>query len=295
MTDDTNRCRWITLEQTLAEFVYPAGRTQTQAHIRPLHWYVSCRLVLEGGFLPDEITPRPPFVVEGDLGAPSLVYRPEAGGSGEQTVLGGLKTKDVDITVVKPRIGPCVAVSVKGTLNAFRNLTNRMEEAVGDCTNLHLSYPNLVYGFLHLLRANREGPRRDAERRLLRAGPDGNLRSNDLAIAKDGIIVESIRRYHEVLLGLSGRRGLRNDLTRYESLAVALVRTEPPAILTDWPSADSPLRFETFFDRLFDEYDRRYVFAAPRLSATTGRVVWSADSPAFSESMAEDYPVRRDG
>ena len=79
MTDDPNRCRWIMLEQALAEFVYPAGRTQTQAHIRPLHWYVSCRLVLEGGFLPDEITPRPPFVVEGVAGRrPSSIARKPA-------------------------------------------------------------------------------------------------------------------------------------------------------------------------------------------------------------------------
>lgn len=112
---------------------------------------------------------------------------------------------------------------------------------------------------------------------------------------QDGAVVESIRRYHQVLLGLSGRRGLRNDLTRYESLAVALVRTEAPAIRTDWPGADSPLRFDAFFDRLFREYDQRYVFAAPRLSAATGRVVWSADSPAFSEPMARDYTLRCDG
>lgn len=295
MADITSRCRWITLERALAEFVYPAGRTQTQAHIRPLHAYVACRLVVEGGFLPDEITPRPPFVVEQRSGAPSLVHRPEAGGSGEQTVLGGLKTKDVDVTVVKPQIGPCLAVSVKGTLNAFRNLSNRMEEAVGDCTNLHLTYPNLVYGFLHILRANREGPRRDEERRILLAGTDGNLRSNDIAIRKDGAIVESIRRYHDVLLGLTGRRGLRNDLTRYESLAVALACTEPPAILPDWPGADSPLRFETFFDELFREYDQRYVFAAPRLAGRTERVVWRADSPAFSEPVARDFTLRCDG
>lgn len=87
-----------------------------------------------------------------------LVHDPESAAGGELTVLGGLKTKDVDVVVSEPGIGPCVAVSIKGTLNAFRNLTNRMEEAVGDCTNLHISYPNLVYGFLHVLRGNREGP-----------------------------------------------------------------------------------------------------------------------------------------
>lgn len=83
--------------------------------------------------------------------------------------------------------------------------------------------------------------------------------------------------------------------TRYEALAVALVRTDTPAILRDWPSSDSPLRFEHAFERLFREYDQRYVFAAPRLSATTGRIVWRADSPAFSEPMARDYPVRCNG
>ena len=31
--------------------------------IKPHHWYVSCRLVLEGGFHPDELKPRPPFTV----------------------------------------------------------------------------------------------------------------------------------------------------------------------------------------------------------------------------------------
>ena len=35
-------------------------------------------------------------------------------------------------------IGSCVAVSLKGTLNAYRNLTNRLEEAAGDCTRTYL-------------------------------------------------------------------------------------------------------------------------------------------------------------
>jgi len=37
------------------------GRTRSQRHIRPLHEYVACRLVLEGGFHPDELSPRPPL------------------------------------------------------------------------------------------------------------------------------------------------------------------------------------------------------------------------------------------
>ena len=207
-------------------------------------------------------------------------------------MIGGLKTKDVDVTVAKPEIGPCVAVSIKGTMNAFRNLTNRMEEAVGDCTNLHIAYPNLVYGFLHVLRANREGPRRPDEANVVQAADDGTVASNDIAIRKDGSVVDSIERYHEVLLGLEGRRGIRNDITRYESLALALVQPDPPAILETWPRSESPLHFEHAFERLYREYDQRYVFAAPKLAKRTARVQWRADSPAFAEDMALDYGAR---
>ena len=34
-------------------------------------------------------------------------------------------------------------------------MTNRMEETIGECTNLHITYPALVLGYLVLLRANR--------------------------------------------------------------------------------------------------------------------------------------------
>lgn len=61
---------------------------------------VACRLVLEGGFLPQEIVPRPPFEAHPTRrGAYRLVHVPESGGQGEQTVLGGLKAKDIDVVV----------------------------------------------------------------------------------------------------------------------------------------------------------------------------------------------------
>ena len=292
MAKDENRCRWISLDDALSGFAYPTGRTQSQAHIRPLHWYVACRLVVEGGFLPREITPRPPFEVEDREGDLTLFHSPDLGGSGEQTVIGGLKTKDIDVTVAKPAIGPCLAVSVKGTMNAFRNLTNRMEEAVGDCTNLHIAYPNLVYAFLHVLRANREGPRSDEETDIVQVAPDGNTASNDIAVRRDGTVVDSIERYHDVLLGLAGRRGIRNDITRYESLALALVQPRPPAITPEWPPGESPLRFERLFDRMYREYDQRYVFAAPKLAKRTARAVWSQDSPALKDRKTLDYRPR---
>ena len=47
-------CEWVSLRAALAHFVTFRGSTQSQRHIKPLHWYVACRLVVEGGFDPDE-------------------------------------------------------------------------------------------------------------------------------------------------------------------------------------------------------------------------------------------------
>ena len=56
-------CEWTTQKQAFAAFAGFAEKTQSAGHIKPLHWYVACRLVLEGGFNPDHIKPRPPFVI----------------------------------------------------------------------------------------------------------------------------------------------------------------------------------------------------------------------------------------
>src|SRR6266446_4067211 len=109
------------------------------------------RLVIEGGFHPDEIIPHPPLVVENKAGQSRLAFDLAAEREDEQTVLGGLKTKDIDVVVAKPGVGLVIAISVNGTGGALRNLTNRMEEAIGDSTNLHIMYPGLVYAFLHVI------------------------------------------------------------------------------------------------------------------------------------------------
>ena len=221
-----------------------------------------------------------------------LTHAPDHGGGGELTVLGGLKTKDVDVVVSKPGIGPCVAVSIKGTLNAFRNLTNRMEEAVGDCTNLHISYPNLVYGFLHVIRANLEGRLAPEAAHFLKPDAAGNVKANDVAVRADGSVSETIVRYHDVLPGLAGRAGVRNDVSRYEALALALV--DPAARLprTDWPEVGSPFRIENFMGAVYQAYDRRYVYPAPKLAGRTARLTWRADSPALEEPVALEFEPR---
>jgi len=100
------------------------------------------------------------------------------------------------VVVAKEGIGPVVAVSVKGTFGAYRNLVNRMEEAIGDSTNLHVMYPGLVYGFLHLLRANRE-----------RRG----YHPRDMGIGADNSVSPLIKRYYAALCEMTGRRFVRND------------------------------------------------------------------------------------
>lgn len=255
--------------------------TQSQRHIRPLHWHFALRLVIEGGFLPDEITPRPPIRVERGRAEEHLVFDPEYAREGEQTVLGGLKTKDIDIVVAKEGIGPVPAISVKGTTGAFRNLTNRMEEAIGDSTNLHIMYPGLVYGFFQIIRANRSN----------RPG----ILANDIALTEGDTVVTSIRRYHDVLTNLCGRRFVRDDFTRYEGVGFALIEasdSQAGQVLDLFPPTESPLRYERFIANLLEIYDLRYPYVAASLPALKRRV-WSRESPALlSLGTEEEWPRR---
>src|ERR1700686_3816425 len=97
-------CQWKSQADALREFAQFTGGTESAAHIKPLHWYVACRLVLEGGFHPDNIVPRPPFAVSEKHGAKYLSFDPKLGQGGERTILGGLKTKNVDVVVTKDGI-----------------------------------------------------------------------------------------------------------------------------------------------------------------------------------------------
>ena len=238
-------CRWVNQTDALGHFVLYDGPTQSQQHIKPLHWYVACRLVLEGGFHPDEIKPRPPFTVSRPRSQHLLRFDPGAATGGEATVLGGLKTKNVDVVISKNGLGPVLAVSCKGMTGAFRNLTNRMEETIGECTNLHITYPALVFGYLFVIRAN-EAP----APAVLANPPPGEhsvrpIAPNDIAIAESRRPVESIVRFASALSALSGRNGIRDDASRYEAISLALIDTRNDAVghpLPGFPPPDSPLR-----------------------------------------------------
>ncbi|MEQ1898474.1 MAG: hypothetical protein ABL971_13925 [Vicinamibacterales bacterium] len=296
MTKKPKPCEWVTLKNALETFVMAEGGTESSGHILAMHWHVASRLVVEGGFHPDHIRPRPPFVIKKRKGANVLEFSPTAGGVGEATVLGGLKTKNIDVVVTLPRVGPCLAVSMKGSLNAFRNLTNRLEEAIGDCTNIHLSYPVLVYGFLHVFCANREGAIPQHLSSRLDADPKtGQTKAADIAVRASGDVSEFITAYHEAMARLTGRKDLRDEVSRYEAIALVLADPAHESLgrtLSTYPASDSPLRISAFFDSLYKAYDLRYVYAARALQSHTRRLFWDPESPAIWDPRTEDLSPR---
>lgn len=288
-------CRWTTEAQALSEFAGFTGKIESASHIKPLHWYIASRLVVEGGFHPDDVTPRPPFRVVRKSGqAPQLHYDEGQAGGGERTILGGLKTKNVDVVVTREGIGPVLAVSCKGVTGAFRNLTNRLEETIGECTNLHITYPALVLGYVVLLRANRQIDELLEQTAVAEGDAPKQLAANDIAIAQGGEPVAAIMRFHNALRELVGRRGIRNDVSRYEAIGLCMVDMDASTrggLLADYPDDASPLRFERFFDTLYLRYDERFVTSAPDLAARTRRIEWAADSPAWMK-LDMDYVAR---
>ena len=295
MPPDNDRpkvCRWVSQADAFEHFAGYSGPTQSQQHIKPLHWYVACRLVLEGGFHPDEVTPRPPFALIRRRRGREIHFDPGRATGGEATILGGLKTKNVDVVVNKGGIGPVLAVSCKGMIGALRNLTNRMEETIGECTNLHIAYPALVLGYLFAIRANRLAAHAGTTARRMGA--------NDIAVSDDGSPVQTIVRFHSALSALAGRRGIREDASRYEAIALSMIDTLDGNLgqpLRNFPPAESLLRLDRFFNVLYTRYDERYVYSAPDLSSRTRRYEWSPESPILECGAIDNlgYEVRLEG
>lgn len=279
-----NVAQWMSEASAMKIFATSQEATESQRHVKPVHWYVASRFVIEGGFHPDDITPHPPFRVVERRGAHQLIYAPEEAGGGEAAILGGLKTKNVDVVIAKKGIGPVIAVSCKGMTGALRNLTNRMEETIGETTNLHITYPALVFGYLFLLRATREVEQVAEVASDIESSDDESQRRNDIALAQDGAPVEALLRFEYALSGMTGRRSIRNEVSRYESVGLVLVDVDaaPGRVLGEFPLPQSAIRLERFFPVIYERYEERFVFSAPSLTKTTRRMEWSRSSPAFS-------------
>jgi hypothetical protein len=63
-------------------------------------------------------------------------------------------------------------------------------------------------------------------------------------------------RFHNALRELTSRRGIRNDVSRYEAVSMVLVdpAENPGQVLETYPRMDSPLRIERFFEALYLRY-----------------------------------------
>jgi len=224
-----------------------------------------------------------------------LEYDPTVAASGEHTLFGGLKTKAIDVTVSIPGIGPVIAISMKGTLTAFRNLTNRMEEAAGDCTNIHLAYPGLVYAFWHIFRANVQGRAPQDTPALLKLDANRHFRPADIALHSDRGLSSYLARYLFAMERLFGRKDMRDDPSAYEAVGITLVDVSNVCggeIVTDHPTPDSALRHDKMFDVIYRQYDLRFVYQSPALQGTTRRISWSENSPAISAITGIDFQPR---
>ena len=227
--------------------------------------------MIEGGFPPEWLRPRPPLASkQGASNRYDLNYSKVAEDSSEQSVLGGMKYKNVDVTVVIPGIGPALGISAKSTGNAFRNLTNRMEEAPGDCANIHMMYPGFVFGFLHLIKF---------------AKVNDVKNPSDASFDAHGKPLDSIVRYHNALSALTGRTTITDPAMRYESIGLLIYRCfeGKTGVWPNYPSTESPIHYSRFFQKLYDVYDLRYAY--PDSSGRNHRKMWVIPERALAEKF----------
>lgn len=259
-----------TLEQAIGALCGEA-KIQSGQHIKLVHAHCSNRLVVEGGFPPEWLHRRPALKCKaGPDNSYGLAYSAESEDRAEQSVLGGMKYKNLDVTVFPPGIGPALGISVKSTGNAFRNLTNRMEEAPGDCVSIHMMYPGFVFGFLHLIKFGRV---------------EDGLNGNDASFDARDRPLDSIVRYHNALCALNGRSTISDPPMRYESIGILVYRyfEGKVEIWPNYPAADSPVHYSKFFQRLYDAYDLRYAY--PDARGQNHRKSWAVGSGILADTF----------
>ena len=266
----------------------PSG--QSADLVDSLRWYVASRLVIEGGFDPDWIRPRPPITVDRNRHGSFLSHDPDAAKPGRRTLLGALKAARLDVSVTIPAIGPVLALSLEGmedvgiARGGVPEITSELERIAGACVNLHMVYPALVYGFWHVLGKGQFHVLIPAALSDSDAGP-GDHGDHSL---RNGAHAATIRRYHDALVRLSERDDIQDAPSRYEACALTLVKhgagrhegVPNPA----YPLPGSLLDYNRMFGRLYAVYDHRFVNSTTALRQTTARKVWHRDSPLFADA-----------
>lgn len=226
--------------------------TQSGGHISPLHQHVAARLVLEGGFRPEWVKPRPGLASEHIKEEfATLTLDAASANTSEAKIVGGMRTKDVDVTIASPTLGPVLGVSAKSTANAFRNLTNRAEEAPGDAANIHMMYPGFSFGFVHCIK-------------FVTVEMAGGDRKN-ASFENDGTPSQQLCRFHDMLSSLLGRFHIHDPDAKFESVALVVYRCpsnpgEKAALYQPYPAKESPLHYSKFYGRLYQTYDIRFGF-----------------------------------
>lgn len=124
------------------------------------------------------------------------------------------------------------------------------------------------------------------------------IKANDIAILDDGSTADGIIRFHNALSLMTMRRGVRNEISPYEAMALALVEPrgdQAGSTIASFPPDDSLLRVERFSSTLYARYDERFVYGAPALAdrGITPRLEWAPASPVFAPRMldAASWPV----
>ena len=157
----------------------------------------------------------------------------------------------------------------------------------------------MVIGYFAIIRANRtiedvlEAPELDRDdtatepdepesgrpAHSLTARAVETIQANDIAIQRDGSTADGIVRFHAALCEMTGRRGIRNEISRYEAMTIALIEPkgdQAGCVFPGFPPDDSPLRLEPFFQTLYRRYEERFVYGAPLLAdrGLTTRLQW---------------------
>ena len=264
--------------------------TQPGGLVNSLRWYVASRLVIEGGFDPDWIRPRPPITVDRHRHGLLLAHDPDAAKPERLTLPGALKAAEPDVTVTIPTIGPVLALSLEGTESGavtrgqVSELTGGLERIAGACVNLHMVYPALVYGCWHVIAA---AGTQDLVPSAL-PDPDAGPGHHGDHSLRNGARAAELRRYHDALVRLSEREDIRDAPSRYEACALTLVEhgagQQDGIPNSDYPPLGSLLDYDRMFRRLYAVYDHRFVNSTTALRRTTERRVWHRDSPLLAEA-----------
>ena len=278
------------LGDALVRFAFPDSSVQTSRHILALHWYVACRMVIEGGFDPDRIRPRPPITVERTRSGIFLHHDPGAAKAGERDDTRRPEDetagRDGDGSDDRPRAGGVTQGQPQrvpqpnqphgggppGTAPTSTWPIPRWSTPFGTCC----------------VRTKPTIP----PRRLISASRTVGTTPQDVAVLPGGGLAEPIRRYRRALERLSDRGDLRDHPSRYEACGLTLVRSRGgPAVCGVYPGqppAESVLDYNRMFRRLYAIYDIRFVYDAPALRSRTEREVWDRESPLLADAVSRD-------